>query len=218
MRIIWISNVKPQFIGEIDGKDTSAFGGWLYDIGKRLYEGENEFCVLFMSDKTTENHYNRIDVYEFIENGNNIDYFKGIVLRFKPDIIHIWGTEYKHSYDLFKASRELGLDKRVVISIQGILNVLLYHWSAGLPDKVTNNRNIVDIIVGRPSIAGMARNAKKRAFYEEQLLKNCIRVIGRTRWDYACTKLINLNVEFFAMYRLEVLFIMQFRCAYKMKK
>ena len=117
---------------------------------------------------------------------------KEILSNENPDIIHIFGTEYAHSLQFYKA---VG-DKRIVVcSIQGLVSVIARHYLALTPKKLYNKINFSTFVRG--TLIQQQKNLKKRGKREEELLRSVYNVIGRTDWDEACTFFFNENRRYF---------------------
>ena len=57
-----------------------------------------------------------------------VECFKTILKAEQPDVIHIWGTEYPHSFAMVEAAEQVGQLERIVISIQGLVSVYAQHF------------------------------------------------------------------------------------------
>lgn len=114
-----------------------------------------------------------------------------IYTEHNPDVIHIFGTERVYTLETLK----LMPPAKVVISITGLVSVCAQHYYGGLEQKEIRNSTLRDMIKG-----GMRKN--KRAFEkyaktEIQALKAARQVIGRTTWDFACTRQINSALRYY---------------------
>ncbi|OGO87635.1 MAG: hypothetical protein A2Y15_02285 [Clostridiales bacterium GWF2_36_10] len=123
-------------------------------------------------------------------------FFENIIRKEKPDIIHIWGTEFAHSYDMVKAAAKFGMKNKIIISIQGLVSVYTKHYCAFLPDKVCRSYSFKDKVKSR-SIYKEQKSFENRGINEIKAIRGVDYVIGRTDWDYACTKQMNSDVNYF---------------------
>lgn len=112
------------------------------------------------------------------------------------DVVHIMGTEFPHSLHAYNACKKLKIDSRVVVSIQGLVSFCAKHYLFGVPTRYTLGVSLVELYSRFNSLRKLAHNFQKRGLYEEQLLKMCKHVIGRTLWDNKCAKLYNPSVEY----------------------
>ena len=182
----------------MDGTERNPFGGWLDDMGQKLISsGIDSFIAVYPGKKKSNVSSDELVTYEFVETDDNVAYFQKILNDQKPNLIHIWGTEFIHSCQMFDAARNLNMESHTLVSIQGLLSVIKYHWYGGLPESITSKRSLIDFIVGRKSLQGQRKSLQIRFESEERVLKNCYHIIGRTRWDHACVKLINPTAKYY---------------------
>ena len=111
-------------------------------------------------------------------------------------VIHIWGSEYNHSYYVTKAATQiLSKIECTVLSIQGLVSVYAEHYYDGLPPELIHRRTLKEFF-GRRNIAQEKKVMELQGQTEIstfQMLENCI---GRTDWDYACAKQMNPQIEY----------------------
>lgn len=141
----------------------------------------------FLSYKETVSHK--------LEN-EQVNYFKKIVLDYQPDVIHIFGTEYAHSYAATLAAKNCGLIDRVVISIQGLVSIYSNHYTAFLPEDVCKRSSLRDFL-RHDNIMQQREKFKKRGYYETLTLSSAKAFIGRTDWDRACIEKNNNNHRYY---------------------
>lgn len=138
MRVLWITNQPIAHLREMLNLPVGQSGGWMetsyasiktskniilgiatiyngLEILQDYFEG-NEFIAV--PSKQTIGTYDSNNPY-------NIGQWVKVLERFRPDIIHIWGTEYGLSLCVLKANK----DKiPSVVYIQGMLNQLANHY------------------------------------------------------------------------------------------
>lgn len=121
----------------------------------------------------------------------HLDRLQEIVEKFKPDVIHVWGTE-----------TDMGLianrvDVPVIVHLQGLLNPIFnallppgvnqndFLFKDGLnPIKILNNLNALNYWEYKTS-------------REVRILKSCKKYFGRTHWDKAVSRLYSPNGEYY---------------------
>lgn len=204
MKILWIVNTVLPIIAKDRGIDCGVGGGWLTGISDALIRHEQiELVICFpYSIENISGNVNGINYYSF-KNKSNYRYddqteelFIKIINYENPDIIHVFGTEFPHSFAAVNAAEKCGKLNKLAINIQGIIKYVARHYYAGLPDNVIHKKTIRDI-VKRDNIYRQRKNFFKRAEFEERLLKKAKNVIGRTDWDMACAKYYNENVNYY---------------------
>lgn len=111
---------------------------------------------------------------------------------FKPDVVHIHGSEYPHGLAYVEACGSKG----VVVSLQGIISRIARYYATGIDfrgiKKCLTLRGIVkndDILKGQKSFEKRGRN-------EISLLQSVGHIIGRTDWDKAHAWAINPNAQY----------------------
>ena len=196
MNILWLTNVVIPEASILWNEKPTPFGGWLVHASKMLSTKEGmELSVLFPKphiNRLTQVKGERITYYGFPSTATSDDelnaYLTEALNSIKPDIVHIYGTEYKHSYQMIKLCNEKGIN--LVTSIQGLVSVYADHYGAFLPPKVLLRHTFRDFIKNE-NIMKQQEQYRKRGYYELKAIQNSKHIIGRTSWDYACVKQMN---------------------------
>lgn len=202
MRVLWLSNVMLPDVAKHLHKPIPSCGGWLSGALEELkHRKDIQLATAFPligENKILSDVADEILYYGFP--GKNSDptkydaalenIFESMILEFKPDVIHIWGTEFPHTLSMVKACCKLGQQEKIVISIQGLCSVIARHYYANLPWNVIKRYTFRDIIF-RDSIYRQKLKFEKRGLYEREALSLVKHVIGRTTWDRTCTLQIN---------------------------
>lgn len=110
--------------------------------------------------------------------------FREILDRFRPDIVHCFGTEYPHTLAMVKA---FGRPDRTLIGIQGLCSVYANYFRADLPDEVWNRTTFRDVIKS-DSLPQQQSKYVLRGKYEMDAVKAVSHITGRTEWDRRYTK------------------------------
>lgn len=210
MKILWFTNIELPIISENLKRNIAYGGGWLSGVANLLirdYEKEltiaypldNEGGDLIEGSIKGINYYGiPIDKFASSFKEDKTVFYTDIIRKVNPNCIHIWGTEYLHSYYAMLASKHCGLEKNTVISIQGIVSIYAKHYTNGIPGNVAKRKTIADICQRshRTGINEGKREFEKRGLFEEKSLRLSRHVIGRTDWDRACTYIVNPNAEY----------------------
>jgi len=203
MKILFVCNVMLPSIASHLGVQAQVFGGWLSGHIDNLKKNNSiKVVVTFPYDQTK--HYvcgatDGIKYYSFKKHQKSKELqnrFEQIFDIEKPDIVHIFGTEYEHSLDAINAAETRKLLNNTIISIQGLVSVYSKHYIAALDYKIIKKRTLRDVIK-RSNILKLKYNFLKSGEKEIQVLKKCKNIIGRTDWDEACVKRINPDVKYF---------------------
>ena len=106
MKILWVVNIIfPYPAGKI-GKEKSVFGGWLNSLFKKIRESneikEVAIATVYNGKELLKFKDNNVTYYllpskQSMKYDKNLEkYWKRIYEEFKPDLVHIHGTEYSH--------------------------------------------------------------------------------------------------------------------------
>ena len=205
MKILWLTNYPLPQIAIKVGLPVSVNEGWLIEVAEKLALLGHKlvFCttiakknevIIWREDNIT--FYGIPNKCDIIYNKHLEDEFDEIIKKEQPDIIHIMGTEFPHSYSMWRACRKANVDSRCVVSIQGLISKIALAYDDGIEKKYEKRRIVWDFITG-DSIKCGKQNFEKRGIYEKKLLSEIRNVVGRTKWDYMCVKQINPTIEYY---------------------
>ena len=197
MKILWLTNIAIPVISRDIGIKNHPSGGWLMGMLDPLIKNSSMRLMLcFPFNKELSGNTDTILYSSFIENRNTKNRFIQIIQEYKPDIIHIFGTEYKHTLDMVDAAIDMGMIGRLVINIQGFAGACSEHYLDGLPKRVVYGFTLRDFLKIR-NIYLEKKNFEKRGRYENLALKKAKYVIGRTEWDNTYIHRINPDLTYF---------------------
>lgn len=190
MRVLWLCNIVIPELCEEFGLNKTNFGGWLTGMWQELKKKKDielGICLPIIDefrrkDGKKDNYMYFSFPFHGEENISTVQEkcFGEILEKFIPDIIHIWGTEYHHTWAMVQACKKRDLQKNIVINIQGLLSFCHPLYEFGLPTEV-----IYDNLYGK-TIREETRNFINRSKLEVSALENVFHVIGRTDWDQYC--------------------------------
>ena len=205
MKILWLTNYPLPFVAEKIGLPTTVNEGWLIGLAKQLLEQGHNLVFCFESIDLKENIifiFFNISFYGFhsrtLNKYNRVlkEKFSEVLKKERPEIIHIMGSEFPHSYSMYEACKINHLEKRCVISIQGLVSRYAKAYDLGIESQYKKKRLIWDLTV-KDSILKNKKDYEKRGCYEEKLLQKIPNVIGRTMWDKLCVKQMNPVGQYF---------------------
>jgi len=104
---------------------------------------------------------------------------RSIVEQFKPDIIHVFGTEFPHTLAMAKICQNR---KRLFISVQGICSELAKCYTTGIPVKICQRKTFRDWLK-RDNILEQQEKFMLRGANEKAALMLTGNIAGRTAWD-----------------------------------
>lgn len=204
MRILWITNQPVPEIADSLGITPGVGVGWLNELSRQLAEINTLGLVFPISENMgyMEGYCSSIYYYAIPLNENAVKpqsgktiYFEKIIRDFQPDVIHIWGTEYLHTYLAVMASKNIGMLEKVVISIQGLVSVYARHFYGHIEGEKIRIPTVKDLYY-KSSLERQRKNFILRGKYEKKSIEIVRHVIGRTDWDNACTSQINDEVQY----------------------
>ena len=206
MRVLWFANTPGLSAGHLG--ISLAAGGWISSL-QQVVEGveECELGFVFYSEREMgpfeygktwyfpvqplgsskrKRLVNRLTGKA--ESDENLGAFLRAVEQFKPDVIHVHGTEFPFGLILRQVK-----DIPVVVSIQGNLTVYheKYFAGMGLPGLWKGWRT------GYPFHGADYKIWRKRMVVEQEILRRTGFVFGRTDWDRRIALALAPQAEYF---------------------
>lgn len=200
MKILWITNSLLPSIKDQLGIDRGASGGWMEASANNLLmqHRDIELAVVSTWSKITKGEVKNIKYYTIPANiydrkeSERKSIWNNIVNDFKPDIVHIHGTEFSHGLSYLK---DVGGDN-IVISIQGIVSIIERYALAGISTcDILKNITLQELLTS--SMLGLRKRFKKQGEKEKEYIKRVKYVIGRTLWDKTHIMTINPEITYF---------------------
>lgn len=205
MNILWVTNVPLPEASLLMEERPLPFGGWLINTATLLAAEKNiSLKIAFPKKGISEGLTLKgehicyypfpIEAYKSSMGTEDSQYLKRIIEKVSPDLVHIFGTESSHSLAIVNICSEKNIP--CVISIQGLVSFIAKHYTNGLPLLVQYKYTIRDLI----KLENIKKQQKKfahRGEYEKEALRKVKHIIGRTTWDYTCTRLINPNSNYY---------------------
>lgn len=186
----------PEFCHIFDVKKVEI-EGWLSGMFETLINRNDcEIACCFPiidNSRLKKGRSGRLQFFSFhysmdVDNDANgyITEFEMIYEEFKPDIIHIWGTEFNHSYVAIQAAKNMNMDNKTIIHIQGLVSAIAPYYNFGVPDSWLDKT-----CNGKKSMLDEQHDFFRRGENEIKALLNANYIMGRTKWDYAYYMYIN---------------------------
>lgn len=182
--VLWINNILPEEPANILGVKSSPMGGWLMSMADEIAKYDLTLAISSPGpvDKVKKIVGEKYSYYIIPQKYNKkINYWKQIIEDFKPDIIHLNGTEFNYTNNIFDVIKT----EKIVLSIQGLISEYWkYYYGMLTANDIIKNLTIKDIL-RRSDMFHVRKNMKKDGEYEIYKLKKADIIIGRTEWDYA---------------------------------
>ena len=206
MRVLWFANTPGLSAGYL--KISLAAGGWISSLQQIVEEAaECQLGFVYYSEQVSSPfEYGKTRYYPVrplgsskgkrlvnritgrAERDENLPAFLQAIKEFKPDIIHVHGTEFPFGLIL----REVK-DIPIVVSIQGNLTVYheKYFAGLGLPGLWRGWRT------GYPFHKADYKIWRRRMATEQEILGRAKFIFGRTDWDRRITAALAPRAEYF---------------------
>lgn len=194
MNILWVCNIEIPVISDMVSGKRHYFGGWLDDMSRRLLK-DHSLTVAYMGNENGFGQEGNLKYFCFREE-DATETFRKILSDNSYDLIHIWGTEYRHSLDIVQLLKASNSIDKCVVSIQGLAFACARHYTDGLPLNIVYGKGVADWILFS-SVNKRRKQFEARSRYEKELISSVKNVIGRTDWDRACVTAINPNIQYY---------------------
>lgn len=196
MKVLWLGSIILPRIAETEQCGASVHNGWLIQLADIVSSlPDTELLYLFPSDRSRSGYSGNLKYIGLPETQRQkheeayICHLVEVLQKEQPDVLHIWGAEFGHSYPFMQAAVRAGMQSRVVVSVQGLLSVYAKDYTAFLPHSVVHAYTLNSLLKG--NIRSGQKDFEKRGEREQALLKLTHHIIGRTDWDKAAAWSIN---------------------------
>ncbi len=208
MRVLWVCNRCLPVVAKHLNMDAGNKEGWLAGLSERILAENNSdltlgVCFPMGKDFADWKGEYEVTAYGFYEDTGHPEKYDEkmeermleIVNDFKPDLVHIFGTEFPHTLAMVRAFNN---PSKTLIGIQGLCFVYADAYLEGLPEEVIKRSTLRDVLK-KDSILDQQKKFYRRGAYEQKALALTGNVTGRTDWDYHYTRECNANVTYYFM-------------------
>jgi len=208
MKVLWTVNLIPSTLAVELGLQKEVLGGWVEAMAEQLKNTPDfELAIACKCENLTFSKIvNGIRYYSLSYGAKNayeslLSQCEAIIDDFKPDIIHIEGTEFIHAKAAITTGKSKGIP--VVASMQGILNGQYNYQCGQLP--------IEDMLLSGKAtevFASTIMYLRKKLWYkprlkaEKEIIESVDYILGRTTWDRAHSYALNPNAKYFSCNRI----------------
>lgn len=203
MKILWVTNIILPYPSKYFNLPLVSLGGWLESSLSSFYCDTNYkiAVVSIYNGSTVKKCIDKNICYYLIPGKMNYKYQKKIepyckviLDEFKPDIIHLHGSEFPHSLAFIKQNS----NAKIVLSIQGIVSIIGRDYLLGLKSiDIIKNITFRDII-RHDNLFQQRKKFLLRGASERLIINSIDAVIGRTFWDKSVVKSMNKNLLYFS--------------------
>lgn len=207
MKVLWLCNIMLPAFAAAEGLPFSNREGWLTGSFHRLVQEKVEtgreekllelgVCVPVPSSLAgCRKEIDGAVFYGYTENlatpehydEHLVQRFQEILDDFRPDIVHIFGTEFPHALAMVRAFQR---PEKTLVGMQGLCAAIADTYMAELPYKVQRARTFRDI-VRRDSLRDQQNKYYARAENEKETLRKVLHITGRTTFDREGTAAIH---------------------------
>lgn len=208
MRVLWVCNIMLPMIAKQLGIPYSNKEGWLTGLAERIladdangitlgvcFPSETMFSGKLADRELYYDSFREDTIHEETYDPALEERMAEIIERFRPDIVHCFGTEYGHTLAAVKA---FGKPERTLIGLQGICYIYANHYLQGVPDKVAKRSTFRDFIKN-DNLITQQKKMKKRGEREIEALRLTGNVTGRTGFDKKAAQDVNPSVRYHFM-------------------
>jgi len=202
MRILWITNTIFPSPSKALGLSSPVVGGWMLALANQLISSKKinlAIATVYGGNDIKSFEIENV-LYYLLPVKSKTNYHKSlepvwqkICREFKPDVIHIHGTEHPHGLACMRSSPNLNY----IISIQGLVSVYSRYYDGGIGQWEIFKHITFRDVIKRDSIFQRKRMFRRRGIFEKEYILISRNIIGRTSWDYAHAKTINPSINYY---------------------
>ena len=171
MKVLWLSNYIPERAAEALGIEDNSKAGMTEGMlsAMALYSEDIELGIAFPvseqhdgkrgSFKLSDDSEFSVSYFPFYEELSRPDFFditmissmNRILDEFRPDVIHILGTEFPHALAMSRAVTDDDFHyhpgkERLLVSFRGICAAIAADYLACLPDEIVSSSTLRDTV------------------------------------------------------------------------
>ena len=197
MKVLWlVGSILPQAARACGLKGGEIGGGWLTGQLNALHPvSELQLTVLCLNGRKSLTGTHDGVTYCVLPKDADLPAFLAAV---KPDLVHIWGTEYPAATAMQRAAAKRRTP--VLFSMQGLMRRYADHLCDGLPEKVRHSPRLwhwVDKLIPGELVDDTQERFYRLADAETGLLVRANYVTGRTDYDWLAVNEVNHNARYY---------------------
>lgn len=205
MKLMYLTNIVPEQIDGIEGKNIVVTGGWFHSVVSAISAIEGIDLAIVIPNKNVTSIVSGVQgglfYYMYPEKNakrylkSTEKYLREIVEMFNPDIINVFGTEYPRTLSMVNATD----DKKIVITLTGIISKIAEHYYGSMPNKYKKLgwRVLLRPFLNIPTLYEGKKDFQTRGRLEIDAVKKCRYFIGRTRFDEAFINEVNRYAHYY---------------------
>lgn len=202
MNVLWVCNqCVPQIAGKLNIPGSNK-EGWVAGLFDAVTAKKSEFTLAIAFPYEENKDFTESDpvAFGFAEDTTHPEVYdekvterlKEIIDNFRPDVVHVFGTEYGHT---LSAARAVNDPSKLLIGFQGVCEALAAAYLTGVDEKWITKTTLRDSL----KEDNLKRQQEKfliRAQHEKEAVENAGFLAGRTRLDSEYSKRHNPSAEY----------------------
>lgn len=204
--ILWIVNMVMPDLAEHLKIKTGSSGTWMIDLSRRLVDAQD--CRLAIAcvygNELKKYEIKGITYYTLPGVPRNMYFYtprfekiwKEINDDFKPDLVHLHGTEYSHGLSFLRACEQVP----ALLTIQGVMCKISEAAFDGISTREALFSNTLREYLHLSGMFMNNINRKMNLKYEREIIQRVKYVTGRTDWDRAIIESINPDVKYYRVF------------------
>lgn len=202
MRILWsVNTLSPSIAAQLNIRSAHSIS-WVEAMSACLKKRDDVSMAIAApgnDDVLQKSDVEGITYYILPKESSLKSAWQEILSEFKPDIIHIYGTERRHNLPLAEgAAKEIP----VVISLQGIIAEYEKHYYGGIRTKdILKYYTLGDILLRQGIFSGKKKFMRQKKI-EATMLKSVSYVEGRSDWDRVMSERISPDRKYYSCPRM----------------
>ncbi len=201
-RVLWIVNMVMPDLAEHLGIQAGFSGTWMIDLSHRLIgSGECELAIAAIyGDRMEKYEVNGITYYTIPGTSKNMLLYtkayeptwKKICADFRPDLVHLHGTEYSHGLSFLRSCGEVP----ALLTIQGVMCKICKAELDGLSWREILNSVMLREWLHLKGTVFLNLLRRRNLRYETEIIKRVRYATGRTEWDRGILEALNPDIEY----------------------
>lgn len=203
MKVLWITNIMMPAICAAMDEPVPVTGGWMSSSLNRLLKDssiEIAVATVYSGKEYLRKEIDGVVYYLLPLSGKSMvkyhsfleRYWQSVKADFKPDVVHVHGSEYPHGLAYVKSCGPSG----VVVSLQGIISGIARYYAAGIGYLDVKKCLTIRDFLMRDSILQGQQSFVERGKDEIDLIRRVNHIIGRTDWDKSHALAINPDIQY----------------------
>lgn len=181
MIVMWHVNIPLNEAAKHLGLNEPIYGGWLSGLLKQLKKQKDLKLVICFFNQFTHDPFivDNVTYYPLAINSVSLSHYKAIIEAEKPDMIHVFGTEFPQGSMFIDAFNSAS---HTILQLQGLVSYIGESYLYGIPKDIIYQKTLRDFIK-KDSLFIQQKVFLDRSLYEKKMIQSSNFIIGRTSFD-----------------------------------